>query len=142
MATDEPRWEPWMDEILAREKEWEITGEIEFGASVAQAEAGWKRHEPTIRRDILADPDHYYKVYTEGRGAAGWQKSPPTRTADALLRGMHQLTHDDLIDMWQKAKSLPEPDRTKAIRYITHLSKQLESQPAAFLANILLEAAF
>ena len=106
-----------MDEILAREKEWEITGEIEFGASVAQAEAGWKRHEPTIRRDILADPDHYYKVYTEGRGAAGWQKSPPTRISDALLRGMHQLTHDDLIDMWQKAKSLQ--NQTGQKRFVT-----------------------
>lgn len=142
MTADEPRWEPWMDEILAREKEWEIAGEIKYGASVTQAEAGWKRHEPAIRRDILADPDHYYKVYTENRGAAGWKKSPPTRTADDLLQGMHQLTHDDLIDMWEKAKTLPEPDRTKAIRYITHLSTRLESKPSQMLVNILLETLF
>ena len=56
-----------------------------------------------------------------------------------LLRGQHQLTHDDLLDMWQKAKTLPEPDRTKAIRYITHLSTRLESKPSQMLVNILLE---
>jgi hypothetical protein len=60
-------------------------------------------------------------------------------SASDLLRGQHQLTHDDLIDMWQKAKAMPEPDRTKAIRQITHLSKRLESKPAELVVNILLE---
>ena len=63
-------------------------------------------------------------------------------THDQFLTGMHQLTHNDLIDMWQKAKTLPKRQREKAIRYITHLSTRLESEPAQMLVNILLEAAF
>lgn len=56
-----------------------------------------------------------------------------------MLSGMHELTQDDLIDMWQKAKALPEPERQKAIRYITHLSTRLESRPAQVLVGLLLE---
>lgn len=55
------------------------------------------------------------------------------------LQGMHQLSYDDLLDMWQKAKTLPEPQRQKAIRQITQLSTQLESKPAQVIVSLLLE---
>jgi hypothetical protein len=53
---------------------------------------------------------------------------------------MRELTHDDLIAMWQNAQTMPEPDRTKAIQQITRAAKQFESSPASMLLSILLEA--
>jgi hypothetical protein len=61
-----------------------------------------------------------------------------TKTADDLLQGMRELTHDDLIAMWQNAQTMPEPDRTKAIQQITRAPKQFESSPASMLLSILL----
>ncbi len=55
------------------------------------------------------------------------------------LQGQRELTYDDLLDMWQKAQTMPEPDRTKAIQQITHLSRQLESNGAQALVSLLLE---
>jgi hypothetical protein len=83
-----------------------------------------------------------YDLPSPARTASLKRLAPETATADELLGGQHELTHDDLLDMWQKAKTLPEPQRQKAIRYITHLSKQLESEPAKMLVNILLETRF
>lgn len=58
-----------------------------------------------------------------------------------LKQKWRELTHDDLIDMWQKAQAMPEPDRSKAIQQITYLSKKFEAKAAEFIVNILLEEA-
>lgn len=84
------------------------------------------------------DPEQAYGRIDKATGGllGAWNAS---RMRENPPLGRHELTRDDLLDMWEKAKILPEPDRTKAIQQITRLSKEFESA-APMLVNILLEA--
>lgn len=138
----DPRYAPWMEQAMAFTKPRQIEGFIRDGGwSRARAEAQWKNKGEPEQWDYLLRGNFYsFDDYIERRGQPR-EAGELSATTDPL-QGMHQLTYDDLIDMWQKAQTLPEPDRQKAIRYITHLSTRLESQPAVFLTNILLETQF
>lgn len=56
------------------------------------------------------------------------------------LKDWDQLTPDAVLDMWQKAKGMTEPNRSKAMQQVAHLSKQLESRPAMTIVDLLLES--
>lgn len=160
MTADEPKWEPWMERALQASKEKFIRERVNgfthpennqwYGpVSREEAEARWQRAEPKFRQLVASSPEMREKFYDP---AESWKSGEPAASAatepsqnvslNQMLSGMQELTHDDLLDMWEKAKTLPEPQRQKAIRYITHLSKRLESRPAVFLVNILLETQF
>lgn len=119
-----------------------IEGYIRDGGwSRARAEAHWKNVAEPEQWDYLLRGNFYsFEDYIERRGQPR-EASELSITTDPL-QGMHQLTHDDLLDMWEKAKTLPEPQRQKAIQQITRLSKEFESRPAQMLVNILLETQF
>lgn len=89
---------------------------------------------------VINDPDKMYGLADKATGGLS-SAIHIMRTRDNPPLGRHELTRDDLLDMWEKAKRLPEPDRTKAIQQITRLSKEFESA-APMLVNILLESQF
>jgi hypothetical protein len=145
MTADEPKWEPWMEKALADEKAAFIYFQTKHGKLRADAEVLWRNiGEPSFRKHLSAGmiyPPGYEKHREKPASKQAVTEPSQNVSLNQMLSGMHELTHDDLIDMWQQAQTMPEPDRQKAIQQITRLSKEFESRPAQMIVSILLEAA-
>lgn len=141
-AEVEARWkkkEPSFRRDILTDPEWREWAEQEFAGE------GWKPDKPVSGIGFGKKP---VSPATDQPVSSGTPEEPaatePSQNVslNQMLSGMQELTHDDLLDMWEKAKTLPEPQRQKAIQQITRLSKEFESRPAQMLVNILLETQF
>ena len=104
--------------------------------SLKQAKAWWEQIKDQARQFLINDEALKRKL-ADKEDVWKHPEAIPEREAEPF--GRHKPTADDIIDLWQKAQILPEPERVKAIQQVIQLSKEFESRPAGLIANILLE---